>query len=111
MQTGYCLDEPRLWDGIGRMPDPLQPIFGVSLPVDNPTKSFWLNTPGVNPLAEAGSTGELTQAADVCVIGSGITGVSIAWHLSNGPEKPSIAIFEAREFCACFSFYFLCILV
>ena len=109
-QTSHILDHSRLWEGIGRMPDQLQPVFGVSLPVDNPTKSFWLNTPGVNPLAEVGSTGELTQEADVCIIGSGITGISTAWHLSNGSEKPSIAIFEAREFCACFV-YFLCVSV
>lgn len=81
------------------MPDPLQSIFGVSLPVDNPTKSFWLNTPDANPLADAGSTGELTEDADVCIIGSGITGVSAAWHLSNGLERPSVVILEAREFC------------
>ncbi|KAF8183638.1 FAD dependent oxidoreductase-domain-containing protein [Pholiota molesta] len=79
----------------------------VSLPVDNPTKSFWLDTPGANPLADAGSTGELTQDADVCVIGSGITGVSAAWHLSNllhdefRPEdKAKVVILEAREFCS-----------
>jgi hypothetical protein len=82
---------------------------GVSLPVDNPTKSFWLDTPGANPLADAGSTGELTQDADVCVIGSGITGVSAAWHLSNllhdefRPEdKAKVVILEAREFCTHF---------
>lgn len=93
--------------------DDMRSLFAVSLPVDNPTKSFWL-TPGANPLAEAGSTGELTQEADICIIGSGITGVSTAWHLSNilpdhsntgllekGTEKskPSIVVLEAREFC------------
>lgn len=82
---------------------------GVSLPVDNPTKSFWLDMPGANPLADAGSTGKLTQDADVCVIGSGITGVSAAWHLSNllhdefRPEdKAKVVILEARKFCTHF---------
>lgn len=98
-RTSHILDDLRLWEGIGRMPDPLQSIFGVSLPVDNPTKSFWLNTPDANPFADAGSTGELTEDADVCIIGSGITGVSAAWHLSNGLERPSVVILEAREFC------------
>ncbi|KJA16039.1 hypothetical protein HYPSUDRAFT_47784 [Hypholoma sublateritium FD-334 SS-4] len=96
----HILDDSRVWVGIGRMPDPLQSIFGASLPMDNPTKSFWLNTEAANPLAEVGSTGELTQDADVCIIGSGITGVSAAWHLSNGSEKPSVVILEAREFCS-----------
>lgn len=60
------------------LPDP-QP---VSLPVSNPTKSFWIDSPGANPLANEGSEGSLTEEADVCVIGSGITGVSAAWHLA-----------------------------
>lgn len=82
--------------------------FRMSLPVDNPTKSFWLDTPGANPLADEGSTGQLTKEADVCIIGSGITGVSAAWHLSKMFEKQELAsrgskmrvvILEAREFC------------
>lgn len=82
--------------------------YRVSLPVDNPTKSFWLDTPGANPLADEGSTGPLTNEADVCIIGSGITGVSAAWHLSKMLEKEELAsrgskmrivILEAREFC------------
>lgn len=85
----------------------------VPLPVESPTKSFWLDTPGANPLAEQGSTGELTRDADVCVVGSGITGVSAAWHLSkllgnstarndSGEEvqrQRSVVILEARRFC------------
>ena len=43
----------------------------AGLPVQNPTHSFWLNSaPDCNPLAREGSTGELTQTADVCIIGS-----------------------------------------
>jgi len=82
--------------------------YRMSLPVDNPTKSFWLDTPGANPLADEGSIGPLTHEADVCIIGSGITGVSAAWHLSKMLEKEDLAtrgsrmrvvILEAREFC------------
>ncbi|KDR71753.1 hypothetical protein GALMADRAFT_253501 [Galerina marginata CBS 339.88] len=81
----------------------------VSLPVEKPTQSFWLDTHGANPLAEEGSTGILTQDADVCVIGSGITGVSAAWHLSkilgkeeglDSGESTSVVILEARQFCS-----------
>ncbi|KAF9481466.1 DAO-domain-containing protein [Pholiota conissans] len=82
-------------------------LTSVPLPVDNPTKSFWLDTPGANPLADVGSTGKLTEDADVCVIGSGITGVSAAWHLSNilndesgSKDKTSVVILEARRFCS-----------
>ncbi|KAF8645987.1 hypothetical protein AX16_007414 [Volvariella volvacea WC 439] len=78
----------------------------AGLPVPNPTKSFWVDTPGANPLAKHGSEGPLTQDADVCIIGSGITGVSAAFHLSKmasnvsgeGPLKT--VILEARDFCS-----------
>jgi hypothetical protein len=86
--------------------------YGVSLPVGNPTKSFWLDTPGANPLADEGSTGLLTNEADVCIIGSGMTGVSAAWHLSKMLDLASresttrIVVLEAREFC---EFLFLAI--
>jgi hypothetical protein len=47
----------------------------ASLPVPNPTKSFWTDSaPGVNPLAKDGSEGALTPDVDICIIGSGITG-------------------------------------
>lgn len=80
----------------------------ASLPVPNPTKSYWLDSEeGVNPLRSHGSDGPLIQDADICIIGSGITGVSAAWHLaktlersSAGREKPlDVVILEARDFC------------
>ena len=78
------------------------------LPVPNPTKSFWIDTPDANPLAKVGSDGALTQDADVCIIGSGITGVSAAYHISrlltdrslHASSKPlKVTILEARDFC------------
>lgn len=71
------------------------------LPVPNPTHSFWINTPGANPLAAEGSEGPLTSDADVCIIGSGITGVSSAYHLSKsiGDKPLKVVILEARDFC------------
>ncbi|KAJ3517283.1 hypothetical protein NLJ89_g596 [Agrocybe chaxingu] len=76
------------------------------LPHPDPTKSFWLHPPSANPLRESGSTGELTSGADVCIIGSGLTGVGTAWHLVNqlGSEeaetKKKIVVLDAREFCS-----------
>jgi len=74
------------------------------LPVPNPTKSFWLNTPGASPLAKEGSHGPLTTDADICIIGSGITGVSTAYHLAqqlNQVDRPiKTVILEARDFCS-----------
>ncbi|KZT36863.1 FAD dependent oxidoreductase [Sistotremastrum suecicum HHB10207 ss-3] len=81
----------------------------ASLPVPNPTKSFWLHSePTANPLAKEGSRGPITSEADICIIGSGITGVSTAFHLSEiirsgdgapggGPLK--VLVLEARDFC------------
>lgn len=77
------------------------------LPVPNPTKSFWLDSDdSANPLARAGSTGPLPQSADIVIIGSGITGCSAAYHLSQllqateGQLNPVTAvILEARDFC------------
>ena len=65
------------------------------------------SAPGLNPLAREGSSGPLTTDADVCIIGSGITGVSVAYHLSELLKKDneiqsdqlSVVIFEARDFC------------
>ncbi|OSC96675.1 FAD dependent oxidoreductase [Trametes coccinea BRFM310] len=77
------------------------------LPVPNPTKSFWIDTPGANPLAKEGSEGPLTADADIAIIGSGITGVSAAYHLSrllaqagNTERSLKIVILEARDFCS-----------
>lgn len=48
----------------------------ANLPVPNPSKSFWIDSsPDANPLRAEGSTGSLTDDADVCIIGSGITGM------------------------------------
>ncbi|PVG03141.1 FAD dependent oxidoreductase [Serendipita vermifera] len=91
------------------------------LPVSNPTKAFWTH-PGlssdwqinpndpegnknVNPYAKEGSEGPLTDDADIVIIGSGITGISIALELGklvreakNGSIK--VVILEARDFCS-----------
>jgi hypothetical protein len=48
-------------------------------PAPNPTKSFWIDSaPDVNPLAREGSEGALTTGVDICIIGSGITGMESA---------------------------------
>jgi hypothetical protein len=85
----------------------LRDLKPASLPVPNPTRPFWLSPPEVNQLAQEGSEGELTNDADICIIGSGMTGISAAYHLVNrlkdgaenlrGPIK--IVILEARDFC------------
>ncbi|KAF8152278.1 FAD dependent oxidoreductase [Crassisporium funariophilum] len=81
---------------------PLRPQVGS--PTPNPSLSFWLDTPSANPLADEGSQGALTADADVCVVGSGITGVGVAWHLANAfgeaATKKRVVVLEARRFCS-----------
>ncbi|KAJ8078270.1 hypothetical protein PM082_000476 [Marasmius tenuissimus] len=79
------------------------PAPPASLPATNPTKSFWLD-PEDNPLAKEGSTGPLaSDEVDICIIGSGITGISTLWHLVNGlksrTKNTTIMVLEARDFC------------
>ncbi|KAF9263804.1 FAD dependent oxidoreductase [Marasmius fiardii PR-910] len=82
-----------------------------SLPVSNPTDSFWLN-PDENPLLKEGSQGDLgSDEVDICIIGSGITGISALWYLLKGlhelkekgiehKEKVKVMVLEARDFCS-----------
>ncbi|KAF8514475.1 FAD dependent oxidoreductase-domain-containing protein [Gautieria morchelliformis] len=77
----------------------------VALPQENPTKSFWTHgSTNANPLAKEGSEGPLTTDADIVIIGSGITGVGAAYHLSTHPATAdlslNIIILEARDFCS-----------
>lgn len=79
----------------------------TTLPVHTPTRSFWLyGTPDANLLAQEGSTSDLPSDVDICIIGSGITGVSVAYHLAkqfDGYEHPKkalkVVLMEARDFC------------
>ncbi|KAJ3862876.1 FAD dependent oxidoreductase [Lentinula novae-zelandiae] len=84
-----------------------QPI--ASLPVANASKSFWIDTPGANLLGNEGSIGPLTEDADVCIIGAGMTGISATYHLAKAIEKLGLegsslevkaVVLEAREFCS-----------
>jgi hypothetical protein len=78
--------------------------FHAGLPVPNPTCSFWIDTPVADSLA---TEGNIPTDADICIIGSGATGVSSAYHLANdfaldgdSDRSPIKAvILEAREFC------------
>ncbi|KAI5887510.1 FAD dependent oxidoreductase [Schizophyllum commune H4-8] len=73
----------------------------AGLPHPNPSKSFWIDSsPDANPLAREGSEGALTLDADVCIIGSGMTGVSAAYTLSKQTPGLKVVILEARNFCA-----------
>lgn len=71
-----------------------------ALPSEKSTSSFWHSEP--SPLLTAHrSTRNLPHTADVVVIGSGITGASVAHHLlrSEGAAGLNVVMLEAREAC------------
>lgn len=69
------------------------------LPVPNPTLSFWHDVP--SPLASH-RPDALPTYADVVIIGSGITGTSIARTLLRDGESETLRVvmLEAREVCS-----------
>lgn len=80
------------------------PVTPSPLPVtsDSATVSYWMATTPKHQLPA--SLDALPASSDVVIIGSGITGVSCAYHLINllsESKRPisSITIVEARQFC------------
>ncbi|KAJ9479688.1 FAD dependent oxidoreductase [Pseudozyma hubeiensis] len=83
--------------GIDAVPANPAPLPSSS---DKATVSYWLATNPHN--LHAATTDRLPSRSDVVIIGSGITGVSTAYHLVNAssPSIGSITIVEARGFCS-----------
>ena len=68
------------------------------LPLPNPTVSYWQDPP--SHLARHRSTSDLPRITDVIIIGSGITGSSIAYNLLKQPSPSSVLLLEARTACS-----------
>ncbi|KAK0644277.1 FAD dependent oxidoreductase [Cercophora newfieldiana] len=73
----------------------------VTLPRDNPTQSYWQDPPDPD-VADLRTTPDLPTTADTVIIGSGITGATVAWNLlqSSSSESQSIVMLEARQACS-----------
>ncbi|CAK7564257.1 MAG: hypothetical protein SEPTF4163_002144 [Sporothrix epigloea] len=79
----------------------------VSLPRDHPTTPFWQDPPDA-AVANLRSTSELPSTVDIAIVGSGITGTSIAYHIlgldkdfkTYTSEPPSVLMLEARQACS-----------
>ncbi|KAF2482818.1 FAD dependent oxidoreductase-domain-containing protein [Neohortaea acidophila] len=72
-------------------------------PTTHSTNSFWHSEPSAL-LTGHRSTRDLPRTADVVIIGSGITGASVAHHLltsthGEGKKGQSVVMLEAREAC------------
>jgi len=78
---------------------------GVPNPVAS-TKSFWMNTP--HATLEKAQSEALPQEAEIIIIGSGITGASVAKTIldqqSSKPDgvatRPRVVLLEARDICS-----------
>ena len=68
------------------------------LPHAYPTASFWQDPP--SQVATHQSTPDLPATVPVIIIGSGITGASIAYNLLSQANPPSILMLEARGACS-----------
>lgn len=76
----------------------------AGLPIEEGrTESFWLKEP--HPTAAQAQSGALPEKVDVAIIGSGITGLSVAWTILQTAKQrdcslPSVVILEARDACS-----------
>ncbi|KAM0284051.1 hypothetical protein ACHAO9_009381 [Fusarium lateritium] len=69
------------------------------LPQKDPTVSYWQLPP--NEHVADHKSDHLPEQVDIVIIGSGITGTSVAWHLlRNSTSPPRIAMLEARQACS-----------
>jgi hypothetical protein len=69
-----------------------------SLPVPNATVSYWQDPP--HPIANLRTTSVLPESCDILIIGSGISGASIAYNLLERWPTAKIVMLEARQACS-----------
>lgn len=69
-----------------------------TLPRSNPTQSCWQDPE--SDIASLRSTDQLPEIADYVVVGSGISGASIAWNLLRKNSAVTVAVLEARAACS-----------
>lgn len=68
-------------------------------PVANATTPYWRSE--LHAIDSVRSSEELPTECDVLIIGAGMSGVSVAYHLFEGnPSPPSVVLLEAREICS-----------
>ena len=68
------------------------------LPASSATESYW-QEPQNTQLRNRQSRC-LPDQQDIVIIGSGITGASVAWHLLKGVVTDKITVLDAREICS-----------
>ena len=68
------------------------------LPRSNPTVSFWQDPPA--PVSTHRTSPELPEDVDYVIVGSGITGTTIAHTIIDEEHSPSVLMLEARTACS-----------
>ena len=69
-----------------------------TLPRSNPTSSYWQDP--LHQISNHRTTRELPQSVSTIIIGSGITGASIAYNVLGKPDTSSVLMLEARTSCS-----------
>lgn len=72
--------------------------FKPGLPVANPTRSYWQTQP--SKISDLRSTENLPSSSKYVIVGSGVTGASIAHKLLLAEPSASIVMLEARQACS-----------
>lgn len=67
----------------------------IGLPLPNPTKAYWQTPP--LPIADHRTTPNLPSSSEYVIIGSGVTGASIAHKLLAEQPHAPIIMLEARQ--------------
>lgn len=67
----------------------------MPLPVDNPTKSFWIEETN-SPLRDFRSTDDLPKEVDVVIVGSGYAGATAAYWLHKVNGMPPHIVQDRR---------------
>ncbi|KAF2109400.1 FAD dependent oxidoreductase [Lophiotrema nucula] len=69
------------------------------LPVPNPLTPYWRSEP--HKLDNVRTTESVPSACDIVIIGSGMSGVTTAYHLLHeNDDPPNIVILEGRQLCS-----------
>lgn len=68
------------------------------LPLPNPTVSYWQDPP--SRFSNHRTTPGLPRIVNTLIIGSGITGTTLAYNILNQPSPPSVLVLEARTACS-----------
>ncbi|MCJ1475056.1 hypothetical protein MMC13_003716 [Lambiella insularis] len=80
----------------------IPPIGPSPLPAPHYTIPYWRTE--LHPLDAHRSTPSLPEKCEVLIVGAGMAGVSVAYHLMDGGaekgERPEVVMLEAREVCS-----------